>query len=311
MTYMVNKNTFYSNGKLLITGEYLVLNGAKALALPTRFGQSLQVNSIPNKIIIWTSYDADKSIWFETELAFNDIITVKNFDDSHPIKNTLVKILHQANVQNPNFLASNTGYKIETELTFPRNWGLGTSSTLINNIAQWLQIDAFELLRKSFGGSGYDIACASNNFPITYQLDENEKPVVEVVDFYPKYKENIYFVYLNKKQNSRHAIQNYMNKQQFLTKKMATISEITNRMLFSPNLEDTIDLLEHHEVILSDILELETVKERLFSDFKGTIKSLGAWGGDFIMVLSKENPTPYFYSKGYETILTYEEMILV
>ncbi len=303
--------TYYSNGKLLITGEYLVLNGAKALALPTKFGQSLQVSSIPNRLISWTSYDADKSIWFETELDFNDIITVKNFDDAHPIKNTLVKILHQANLQNPNFLASEIGYKIETELTFPRNWGLGTSSTLLNNIAQWLHIDAFELLRKSFGGSGYDIACASNNFPITYQLDENEKPIVEVVDFYPKYKENIYFVYLNKKQNSRHAIQNYMNKQQFLTKKTATISEITNRMLLSTNLEVTIDLLEHHEVILSDILELETVKERLFSDFKGTIKSLGAWGGDFVMVLSKENPTPYFHSKGYDTILTYEEMILV
>jgi mevalonate kinase len=303
--------TYYSNGKLLITGEYLVLNGAKALALPTKFGQSLQVSSIPNRLISWTSYDADKSIWFETELDFNDIITVKNFDDAHPIKNTLVKILHQANLQNPNFLASEIGYKIETELTFPRNWGLGTSSTLLNNIAQWLHIDAFELLRKSFGGSGYDIACASNNFPITYQLDENEKPIVEVVDFYPKYKDNIYFVYLNKKQNSRHAIQNYMNKQQFLTKKTATISEITNRMLLSTNLEVTIDLLEHHEVILSDILELETVKERLFSDFKGTIKSLGAWGGDFVMVLSKENPTPYFHSKGYDTILTYEEMILV
>ena len=302
--------TYYSNGKLLITGEYLVLNGAKALALPTKFGQSLRVSSIPNKIIIWTSFDADKSIWFEAELTFNDIITVKNFDEAHPIKNTLVKILHQANFQNPNFLASETGFKIETELTFPRNWGLGTSSTLINNIAQWLQIDAFELLRKSFGGSGYDIACAQNNSAITYQLDEKEQPIVEVVDFYPNYKENIYFVYLNKKQNSRHAIQNYMNKQQFLTKKTATISEITNRMVLSSNLEDTIDLLKHHEVILSDILELETVKERLFSDFKGTIKSLGAWGGDFVMVLSKENPTHYFHLKGYETILTYDEMIL-
>ena len=302
--------TYYSNGKLLITGEYLVLNGAKALALPTKFGQHLRVSSCVEKKIFWTSLDADKSVWFETEFTFEEIREAKNFQEEHPIKHTLVEILHQAYLQNPNFLASQVGYKIETELTFPRNWGLGTSSTLLNNIAQWLHIDAFELLRKSFGGSGYDIACANNNFPITYQLDENEKPIVEVVDFYPKYKGNIYFVYLNKKQNSRHAIQNYMNKQQFLTKKTATISEITNRILLSTNIEDTIDLLEHHEIILSDILELETVKERLFSDFKGTIKSLGAWGGDFVMVLSEENPTPYFHSKGYETILTYEEMIL-
>ena len=303
--------TYYSNGKLLITGEYLVLNGAKALALPTKFGQHLRVSSCVEKKIFWTSLDADKSVWFETEFTFEEIREAKNFQEEHPIKHTLVEILHQAYLQNPVFLTSKTGYIIETEVTFPRNWGLGTSSTLINNIAQWLHIDAFELLRKSFGGSGYDIACASNNFPITYQLDENEKPIVEVVDFYPKYKDNIYFVYLNKKQNSRHAIQNYMNKQQFLTKKTATISEITNRILLSTNIEDTIDLLEHHEIILSDILELETVKERLFSDFNGAIKSLGAWGGDFVMVLSEENPTPYFHSKGYDTILTYEEMILV
>jgi mevalonate kinase len=308
---MFNKNTFYSNGKLLITGEYLVLNGAKALALPTKFGQSLQVSTIVEKKISWTSFDTDKSIWFETELTFEDILLRNDFEEEHPIKHTLVEILHQANLQNPKFLASGTGYKIETELTFPRNWGLGTSSTLINNIAQWLQIDAFELLRKSFGGSGYDIACAQNNSAITYQLDAEEKPIVEVVDFTPNYTENIYFVYLNKKQNSRHAIQNYMNKQQFLTKKTATISEITNRIVFSQNYETTIDLLDHHEIILSDILELETVKERLFPDFKGTIKSLGAWGGDFVMVLSKENPTHYFTSKGYDTILTYEEMILI
>ena len=167
------------------------------------------------------------------------------------------------------------------------------------------------MLRKSFGGSGYDIACAQHNSAIIYQLDTEEKPIVEVIDFSPNYTENIYFVYLNKKQNSRHAIQNYMNKQQFLTKKTTTISEITNRLVLSSNLETTTGLLDHHEIILSDILEMETVKERLFPDFKGTIKSLGAWGGDFVMVLSKENPTPYFTSKGYETILRYEEMILI
>jgi len=29
---------------------------------------------------------------------------------------------------------------------------------------------------------------------------------------------------------------------------------------------------------MSEILETKTVKEALFSDFNGTIKSLGAWG---------------------------------
>jgi hypothetical protein len=37
------QKTFYSNGKLLITGEYLILDGAKGLALPTKMGQNLSV----------------------------------------------------------------------------------------------------------------------------------------------------------------------------------------------------------------------------------------------------------------------------
>lgn len=303
------KKTFYSNGKLLITGEYVVLNGAKSLALPTKYGQSLHVTPIDELKIIWTSFDEDESIWFETELSFEDILSAKNFEEEHPIKHTLVEILHQANLQNPDFLNAKKGYKIETELTFPRNWGLGTSSTLINNIAQWLEIDAFELLRKSFGGSGYDIACAQNNSPIIYQL-ENEKPIVEAVTFHPDFTKNIYFVYLNKKQNSRHAIQNYMNKQHFLEKNTETISKITEKIIATNNFNEAEDLLNHHEIILSNILEMETVKERLFNTFTGTIKSLGAWGGDFVMVLSNENPTQYFVAHGYETVLSYEEMIL-
>jgi len=68
--------------------------------------------------------------------------------------------------------------------------------------------------------------------------------------------------------------------------------------------------MEKHQAIMSDVLEMLTVKEQLFHDFKGVVKSLGAWGGDFVMVLSKENPKEYFISKGFETILTYDEMVL-
>ncbi len=59
------RQTFYSNGKLLITGEYAVLDGARALALPTKFGQDLVVEEGKNKEIVWKSFDKDGSIWFE------------------------------------------------------------------------------------------------------------------------------------------------------------------------------------------------------------------------------------------------------
>lgn len=300
--------TFYSNGKLLLTGEYVVLDGAKAFAVPTRFGQNLIVKKGNNQQIKWTSFDVDKSIWFEEIITFEAITSKLLSKNSEGIKNTLIEILHQSYIQNPDFL-NKEGYEIETYLTFPRIWGLGTSSTLINNIGQWLQIDAFELLTKSFGGSGYDVACAQTNTPIIYQL-ENEIPHFKGVHFNPQFKENIHFVYLNQKQSSKSAISNYMTQRHKTGKIIPKINIITYQAIDCKDGKDFAKLMELHEIMMSDVLETKTVKEKLFPDFKGVIKSLGAWGGDFVMVLSKDNPKAYFTEKGYPTVLAYEEMVL-
>src|SRR5690554_2086350 len=136
---------FYSNGKLFILGEYYVLEGAKVFALPTKFGQYLEIFPIKTKTLSWKSYDDDGSVWYNDELLISDILSNNQTSDDK-IRNTLIDILHQADLINPNVLR-NGGFVVETKLTFPRNWGLGTSSTLINNIAQWFEIDAFELLQ--------------------------------------------------------------------------------------------------------------------------------------------------------------------
>jgi len=302
------KQTFYSNGKLLITGEYTVLDGAIALALPTKSGQYLHVADGENKTFSWKSYDKDGSIWFEDEISFEAVKNKSHNNSENTIRNTLIDILHQAYRQNPDFIEAAKGYKITTELTFPRFWGLGTSSTLINNIAQWLKIDAFELLRESFGGSGYDIACAQNDTPILYHLD-GVKIGVEPVSFHPEFAENIYFVYLNQKQSSKTAINSYRNKRQNIEKIIPEINKITAAAVKSSNSKNLSEILQRHEIIMSHVLELQTVKEALFPDFKGCIKSLGAWGGDFVMVISEENPNTYFKSRGFDTILPYADMI--
>lgn len=303
------KKTFYSNGKLLITAEYLVLDGAKALALPTKFGQNLTIEETNHPEINWTSYDSDGSIWFEDTITFSEI-TETTASREESIKHTLTKILHEAYLLNSDFLKKSKGYKISTKLTFPRNWGLGTSSTLINNIAQWLKIDAFELLEKSFGGSGYDIACAQNNTPIIYQL-KHGKPKVEAIRFQPEFEDKIYFVYLNKKQSSKAAIANYRkNKTNNTEKNVLKIDKITHEIIQSKSAGSMALAIANHEAIMSTILETTTVKEDLFSDFIGEIKSLGAWGGDFIMVVSDVNPRTYFISKGFTTIIAYKDMIL-
>ncbi|TRX29100.1 GHMP kinase [Flavobacterium franklandianum] len=304
------KKEFYSNGKLLITGEYLVLDGAKAFALPTKFGQNLIIEEGKNKEIKWISYDADGSIWLDFQLSFDDILKKNTLGESESAKNTLIEILHQSYLLNPDFIDNSEGYQITTQLTFPRNWGLGTSSTLINNIAQWLKIDGFVLLNNSFGGSGYDIACAQNNSPILYHL-ENGSPIVEKVTFEPKFSENLHFVYLDKKQNSKAAIASYYNnKNKELAEEIVENNKITSAVLKAKTIREFAIALEEHEAKMSNILEMQTIKESLFPDFNGIIKSLGAWGGDFVLAISKENPVDYFTGKGFKTIISYKDMIL-
>ncbi len=59
--------TFRSNGKLLITGEYTVLDKALALAVPTKFGQTLEVNSTDSQMVNWTALKHDGKIWFKAD----------------------------------------------------------------------------------------------------------------------------------------------------------------------------------------------------------------------------------------------------
>lgn len=298
---------FYSNGKLFILGEYYVLEGAKVFALPTKFGQYLNVFPLKTKTLSWKSYDADGSVWYNDEIVVSDILS-NNQSSDDKVRNTLIDILYQAYVMNPSILENN-GFLVETKLTFPRNWGLGTSSTLINNIAQWFQIDAFKLLQKSFGGSGFDIACAQNNMPVTYQVLNNE-PVVEQVSFNPSFKDQIYFVYLNKKRDSKDAIANFRKKQKNLSAEIKQVSNMTDELLQIQDLETFIDFFKTYEQNLGKILETPTIQKKLFPDFNGLVKSLGGWGGDFVMVASDHNPTEYFKNKGYNIIIPYKDMIL-
>lgn len=300
---------FYSNGKLLITGEYLVLDGATAFAVPTKFGQNLIVSDVCNQVISWKSFDFDRSCWFENEITFDEVIQNKTVEKSNNIKTTLLEILHEAHKLNPTIITKSKGFEVKTALTFPRNWGLGTSSTLINNIAQWFQIDAFELLKNSFGGSGYDIACAQNTTPILYQL-KNTIPIITPQPFTPEFTKNIYFVYLNQKQNSKTAIENYKKNTFDTPKAIERINQITEIITSTNDFLIFENAIKLHENEMSLLLKQATIQQQLFSDFKGTIKSLGAWGGDFVLVLSKENPNNYFKLKGFTTILSYLEMIL-
>jgi mevalonate kinase len=306
---------YYSNGKLLLTGEYLVLDGAKSLALPTKFGQDLVVEKIKESQLIWGSFSDTGECWFEAVFDLpklrlvNCTFSSDREGNAEVIAETLLEILMEAQRVNPNFLNSENGFVVKTNLTFPRNWGLGSSSTLINSIASWAKVDAFQLLWNSFKGSGYDIACAQNNTSILYQI-EDKKPLVTRVEFNPNFKENLFFLYLNEKQDSKEGIAKFRESGIRFQNEITHISAITDAFLRADSILDFNKLIVEHEQIISSIINLQPVKEKLFSDYFGEVKSLGAWGGDFVMVTGNEETPAYFKKKGFETVLTYSEMIL-
>jgi mevalonate kinase len=309
-------NRFYSNGKLLLTGEYVVLNGALALALPTSYGQSLDIESIEDQKIIWQSFDEKGNIWFESEFILHRDEIKDQVQNDIPKSERLIQILNSAKQLNPKFLKTDIGFHIKTRLDFKKNWGLGTSSTLINNIANWANVDAYKLLKLTFGGSGYDIACAKHNTAITYQLKrpfdcaQCGNRIIKEVNFNPKFSDNLYFVYLNKKQNSREGIAHYKKNVLNVSEVISEINEITYKIIDSKSLNEFENLVNLHERIISKIIKLTPVKELFFKDFNGSIKSLGAWGGDFILVTSKDNPSNYFTTKGFDIVIPYKDIIL-
>ena len=301
--------SFKSNGKLLLTGEYLVLDGAVALALPTKMGQIMTVEPIEDEVILWKSTRHDGSVWFERKISFDQIRSKDSIDQSDDVFH-LLSALREIHILNPLHFDQN-GFQIHAHLEFPNDWGLGSSSTLINNLAKWAGVDAFNLNDLVFGGSGYDIACANSEKPLLFQR-LNGLPLITQVAFRPKFHDNLWFVHLNKKQNSREAIKLYKNNPPIDAQVISEINDISELLCNCDSLDHFSALLEQHEMILSSVLKRPTISELLFPDFKGTIKSLGAWGGDFILAVgTKDKIKTFFEPQGFKTIIACNDLIKV
>jgi mevalonate kinase len=302
---------FFGHGKLLLSGEYLVLDGADALAIPTKIGQSLSVKYAPSfsPVLSWRSIDVHGECWFDCKFEFWHF----NCLDENPSIEALMlqNILRQARSQNPHFLRDDVDVKVETRLGFPLNFGLGSSSSLTYNIAQWAYVSPFELLFKTQGGSGYDIACAQSDGPILYKK-LSSGPNWSPVSFYPSFKDNIYFLYLGSKQNSREAVKLYAEKRPVAHSVITAASALTERMFKATSLIDFQKAMVDHELLVSSILKIEPVKEARFGEFNGAIKSLGAWGGDFVMVatcLEFTEVKKYFSHFGLNILYRYDDLI--
>ncbi len=301
-----------AQGKLLLTGEYFVLDGATALAIPVRFGQTFSVaagDTIGK--LSWQSQNPDGSVWFSAEFMWPSFQILHASDES--TAQTLASILRACQRQNTSFFIENQSFSVITQNDFPREWGLGTSSTLIAALARWAEVDPYKVLFDTLGGSGYDIACAYAEGPILYRLEPGEKPLVAQLQAVPLFlADQLYFVFLGKKQNSREGIAHYRERVVQKPGIIEKVSQLTQQFLEARTLEELDAVLLAHELLISETLGMPRAKDLYFKDYWGEVKSLGAWGGDFVLVTSVQSEAvtrAYFERKGLEIIIPWQKMI--
>ena len=317
---------YHSHGKFLLTGEYLVLKGALALALPLKLGQSLEVEELDsnNNRLHWEAFRPEGK-WFSVTLNHENLSDFSTNDPEKAMR--LSKILQAVKQLNPKAFEGND-LKFTTHLDFDPNWGLGSSSTLIANLARWANVNPYELLKLTFGGSGYDIACATAEGPIYYQLagldcfvprndakrlsEPTQK--VEPVNFQPSFAEHLFFVYQGQKQSSYKEIKAFLEKANpsDLQQDIESVSEISRAVPKCESLDEFGLLMQCHERIIARCIGQEPVQKR-FPDFEGVLKSLGAWGGDFILATTEwdeKQVREYFKGKGLEVVFRDKDIVL-
>lgn len=298
---------YRASGKFLITGEYLILHGAQALAVPlVKKFQSLKVDAAPSGKFSWKAFDENNYQWLAVDFTLPSLEYTTASDEKMALQ--LQGMLRFIQKKRPNLFDSSLSF--ETRMNFSTHWGLGSSSTLVSLLSQWSGIDAYVLQKTFFGGSGYDIACATTTTPILFQL-QDKKPIVTPVAWSPSFKQQLYFVYLGQKQDSRGAMASFKKQTPDPSQDdISKINELTEKFLKAHDLKEFQNLMHEHEQLLSKLLGMKPVKEKLFPDFKGELKSLGGWGGDFILAATDENPESYFKGRGYNLILKWDDLIL-
>lgn len=295
----------YSPGKLMLTSEYFAVDGALVLAVPTQLGQEFffEEKHDGKSIIFWEAYHQNK-LWLKA------VIDYKNWEiletNINPSAEFILKVLKNVQSLSEIQFKNTHTYHLKTNLQFPPDFGLGSSSTLMNNLAEWANIDPFHLNSISLGGSGYDIAVAKAKSAVLFQ----NKPEIhfEKIDFSPKFKNELIFIHLNQKQDSREGINLYKSKikSQNLVDEF---SDLTRNILLCNELENFSDLMLLHEQKISDFIEIPTVRSKFFVDCPTFVKSLGAWGGDFVMSAKFEGFEDYFWGKGFSTVFDWSGLI--
>ena len=143
---------------------------------------------------------------------------------------------------------------------------------------------------------------------------ETPNPLVEPIDFNPPFAKNLFFIYQGQKQSSSKEIKAFLAKANpiDLQKDIEAVSDISRSVPKCQNLDEFGFLMQCHERIIARCIGQEPVQKR-FTGFEGVLKSLGAWGGDFIMAATNWDESQvkaYFKEKGLEVVFGYKELVL-
>ena len=296
----------HANGKLLISGEYLVLVGATALAFPVRFGQNLHADETEEQTLMWESFTPDGR-WFTGKFDMGTFHVIST--DEMKTAVNLKKLLKSARRLNPDFLAGQSGFRVCVRSDYPLEWGLGSSATLISLVARWANADAYELFRLNSTGSGYDIACAERLGLLYYRL-LNGLPEIIPVKAGKALRKHTFFVYLGNKQDSTKEVGRFIAEKKYSEQDVEQVSRLSSFICQAETHEELIGLVDDHESILSKILQRDPIARR-FPGFPGTVKSLGAWGGDFAMFVSgreQAEVVDILHRQGFSRVFSFSEI---
>ena len=289
----------------MLTSEYFAIDGALVLAVPTKLGQEFFFDEKQDNtsLVFWEAYHQGK-LWLKATIDYKNwrILETNLQQPAEFVMKVLQKVKQLSNFK----FQSDNSYYLTTNLQFPSNFGLGSSSTLMNNLAEWAQIDPYILNELSLGGSGYDIAVAKEKSAILFQ----NKPEINVekIIFNPKFHNELIFIHLNQKQDSREGINLYKTKPKSSVL-IEEFSSLTKEISQCHDLENFSELMTIHENKISNFIGIPTAKEKHFENCPSFIKSLGAWGGDFVMSSKFLGYEDWFLEKGFSTIFTWEELI--
>lgn len=285
------------------------MEGAKALAVPLKLGQRLTVKNIDENQLIWEA-KSPIGLWFKTILKLPTLEVLET--NNQIFSNRLVLLLKNAKELSKHFLNNINGVSVETELGFNPEFGFGSSSTLVFCVSKWANVNPYLLQQKTFGGSGFDIACADAKGPITFQRI-GEDIEINNVELSPKITNNLFLVYLGKKQQTSRSIKSFKKNAVFTNSDVDRITAITNEVVKAESIEDFEALLTEHEQLMSSVLQIPTIKSTCFPQYNGCVKSLGAWGGDFVLISSrnsKQEISQQMKSLGFNTVFSYSELVL-